>query len=60
MLIDDERKNKMKNKLKTMHESYGDYSDHLACPNCGLCINCGDCECEDKEGYNIAFCGDGL
>ena len=45
-----------KKKIKTMAETYGDISSHLCCPNCGMCIDCGDCECKMrklwiKEGY---------
>jgi len=41
------RKSKMG---KTMHEEYGDGSDHECCDLCGFCLTCGDC---DKFG-----CGD--
>lgn len=30
---------------QTMHEKYGDGSEHIACPKCGLCITCKDCHC---------------
>lgn len=36
-------------KPKTMEETYGDKSDHLCCPNCGMCIDCGDCKCKMKN-----------
>ena len=29
---------------KTMHEEYGDGSDHEVCEECGMCKTCGDCE----------------
>lgn len=36
--------------MKTMHEKYGEPDDeigkHEVCTKCGLCITCGDCECE--------------
>jgi len=32
--------------IKTMDEVYGDGSDCLCCPKCGLCIEHGDCETE--------------
>jgi len=38
-----------KEHIKTMHETYGDNSEHLCCPNCGMCINCGDCKCKVKS-----------
>ena len=46
----------VKTKLRTMKETYGDTSNHLCCPNCGMCIDCGDCKCKMrkiwiKEGY---------
>jgi len=46
---------------KTMHEEYGDGSDHQVCKDCGFCIECGDCYkfgCgkEDAENSN----GDGI
>ena len=28
----------------TMDDLYNDGSDHLVCPKCGYCIECGDCE----------------
>jgi len=28
---------------KTMHETYGDCSEHLCCFSCGFCVECGDC-----------------
>jgi hypothetical protein len=31
-------------KIKTMHEVYGDESNHKCCLVCGLCIDCGDCK----------------
>lgn len=39
------------NKLKTMKETYGDASNHLCCPNCGACIDCGDCDCELRQEW---------
>lgn len=27
----------------TMDAAYGDGSDHVCCPSCGLCVTCGDC-----------------
>ena len=27
----------------SMHEMYGDGSDHEACQRCGFCVSCGDC-----------------
>lgn len=30
--------------MPTMDEMYGDGSDHAACPTCGMCVKCGDCE----------------
>ncbi len=32
----------------TMNDKYGDGSDHEVCETCGLCIDCGDCECEEE------------
>lgn len=29
---------------QTMGEKYGGDNDHIVCPYCGLCIECGDCE----------------
>lgn len=29
---------------QTMGEKYGGNDDHIICPHCGLCIECGDCE----------------
>lgn len=26
-----------------MHQEYGDGSKHKVCNDCGLCIECGDC-----------------
>lgn len=31
--------------MPTMHELYGDNSDHEACPKCGMCKTCNDCFC---------------
>jgi len=28
----------------TMHDQYGDESDHQVCLDCGFCIRCGDCK----------------
>ena len=30
-------------KLNTMHNEYGDGSNHKCCIKCGFCIECGDC-----------------
>lgn len=30
--------------MKTMHEVYGDCSNHEVCELCGFCKDCGDCE----------------
>lgn len=30
--------------MKTMHDEYGDGSDHEVCEKCGFCKTCGDCE----------------
>jgi hypothetical protein len=39
-------------KLKTMHETYGEPNDeagkHLCCDKCGYCLTCGDCGCLGK------------
>ncbi|GAI52552.1 unnamed protein product [marine sediment metagenome] len=43
--MDEEIKNEIR-KLKTMHDRYGDGSDHIVCEKCGLCITCGDCQCK--------------
>ena len=32
-------------------EDYGDASNHLCCPNCGFCIDCGDCKCKMREEW---------
>ena len=29
---------------ETMHERYGDGSDHKCCDKCGFCLDCGDCK----------------
>ena len=34
--------------VKTMDSVYGDGSDHLCCPDCGLCLTCFDCGCENN------------
>ena len=26
-----------------MHQEHGDGSEHPVCPNCTLCVECGDC-----------------
>lgn len=31
--------------MKTMHEQYGDESDHEVCEKCGYCKDCKDCRC---------------
>ncbi len=31
--------------MKTMHEEYGDGSDHSVCEKCGYCKTCKDCTC---------------
>lgn len=28
----------------TMNDLHGDGSNHIACNDCGLCIECGDCK----------------
>lgn len=42
-------------KIKTMHEIYGEPNDkfgkHKCCPECGKCINCGDCDCVPKPSH---------
>jgi hypothetical protein len=37
----------METELDTMDKSYGDGSNHKKCPQCSMCITCGDC---DKHG----------
>ena len=38
---------------RTMDEKYGDGSDHLICPKCDMCIDCGDCSCGiHKDDYD--------
>lgn len=32
--------------MSTMDEVYDDGSDHACCPQCGLCIDCQDCQCQ--------------
>ncbi len=32
-------------RVTTMHEKYGDGSNHIVCGKCGLCITCQDCHC---------------
>jgi len=45
--------------MKTMGELYGEEGDeemdnHLACDECGFCVECGDCKCgENKNVKNI-------
>lgn len=34
--------------MKTMHDEYGDGSDHEVCEKCGFCKTCDDCRCADK------------
>lgn len=34
--------------MTTMDDLYGDGSDHVACPDCGLCIECDDCRCDES------------
>ena len=34
---------------ETMHSRYGDGSDHKCCPQCGMCLTCGDCKCEHRK-----------
>jgi len=36
---------------QTMNKQYKDSSNHLCCPNCGLCITCGDCKCELRKEW---------
>ena len=43
--------------MTTMHEKYGDGSDHEICEVCGLCIPCGDCECEETIVETCPLCG---
>lgn len=31
--------------MTTMDDLYGDGTDHEACPVCGECKTCGDCDC---------------
>lgn len=33
----------IKMERRTMHEEYGDGSNHKVCLECGFCIECGDC-----------------
>ncbi len=43
--------------MTTMHEKYGDGSDHVVCEKCGLCITCGDCAkngCGKKNKVKLA------
>jgi hypothetical protein len=40
--------------MTTMHDMYGDGSDHIACTHCGLCSTCGDCECNPHIGSSFA------
>ena len=39
--------------MKTMSETYGEPNDlmgkHICCSNCGLCVDCGDCNCESER-----------
>jgi len=32
----------------TMHEKYGDGSDHEVCKDCSMCKDCGDCHCTEN------------
>ncbi len=32
---------------ETMHDKYGDGSDHKVCSDCGLCKHCNDCKCQE-------------
>lgn len=34
-----------------MEEVYGDTSYHLCCPNCGMCIDCNDCNCKMRKEW---------
>ena len=34
---------------ETMHSRYGDGSAHPCCPQCGMCLTCGDCKCERRK-----------
>ncbi len=38
-------------KPPTMEEVYGDTSYHLCCPNCGMCIDCNDCNCKMRKEW---------
>ena len=38
----------------TMHERYGDHSDHKCCLLCGLCIDCGDCASKHGCGKPVS------
>ena len=31
--------------MPTMNDMYADGSEHSACESCGMCRECGDCEC---------------
>ena len=48
--------------MKTMSETYGEPNDlmgkHICCSNCGRCVDCGDCNCEEKrlmKRFNLLF-----
>lgn len=46
---------------KTMHELYGDDSDHVGCGKCYFCIDCGDCKkfgCGSEKETNEDLYGD--
>ena len=34
---------------ETMEDRYGDGSDHKVCQKCNMCLDCGDCECDEEE-----------
>ncbi len=40
--------------MTTMHKQYGDGSDHIVCEKCGLCITCGDCQCDSEDAAQQA------
>jgi hypothetical protein len=35
--------------MKTMHEEYGDGTDHEVCEKCGMCKTCKDCKCSESN-----------
>ena len=34
--------------MTTMDDKYKDGSEHEYCEGCGMCIDCGDCVCDDE------------